>query len=145
MCPYETDILITECGLNCAVTIPQDGDHSWRGLIEDVFYVDQLREYAEGCAVDGRVKALFVFTLGFASENWASFDTAGLEDKIRTVNDYLRRGRVGRPDTVPVPATGMADLTSILEDYNNLMVLLERACNDGYNIRGRLENLKRRL
>jgi len=145
MCPYETDILITECGLNCAVTIPQDGDHGWRGLIEDVFYVDQLREYAEKCAVDGRVKALFVFTLDFASENWASFDTSGLEDKIRTVNDYLRRGRAGRPDTVPVPTTGVNDLTSILEDYNNLMVLLEGACNDGYNIRGRLEDLKRRL
>lgn len=77
-CPADVPILITECGLDNAVTT---GTHlGWHGLPGDGddrarVYSKHLAWYGNQLRRDERIRAAFIFTHDYASADWETFST----------------------------------------------------------------------
>lgn len=83
-CPWNVPIVIGECGVDMYVKradIPHQL-RGWAAHMRPERYADELREYTERMAADGRFVGGAVFALDFANNEWASFDIDRARDAI---------------------------------------------------------------
>jgi hypothetical protein len=105
-CPYKVPILITECGIDTGVSGVWFG--GWRDLPGDTMdlkaarYVDEIYWYAEKCAADKRVQAIFPFTYDIGGKEWEKFD---IRDQVWLEQFFHSLDAVGMPKagTLPQP------------------------------------------
>ena len=95
LCPYNVPMLISECGIDMAVT-PGQPHQGWAGVLEPQAYYHQLRQYH--AMLDPRVKATAIFLMDYQNNQWETFDIR------RLANDGLFRQEWDMADPVPVPS-----------------------------------------
>jgi len=93
LCPYDKDILISECGIDQA-TIPGQPHDGWRKVTSPENYVAQLVQYHR--ELDRRVKGTAIFLLDYENNQWDSFD-------IRYCADQIRQATWEGPKTIVIP------------------------------------------
>jgi len=109
-CPFKVPILVTECGIDTGVSGTWYG--GWHDLPGGSFddkarrYCDELWWYAEQCAVDGRVKAVFPFTWDIGGPEWTKFNIRD-EVFLRAFWTKIAACPMPQPGTggVPMPLT----------------------------------------
>jgi murein DD-endopeptidase MepM/ murein hydrolase activator NlpD len=111
-CPFDVPIAITEWGvdqkLNAPAGTPSEG---WLGNLTPQAYAEQLREYIVSAAEDRRFLGATMFTHDYASDEWATYDSArALMDIVQTAQSlpearWYEPGAMPPPVTLPTPPT----------------------------------------